>query len=165
MVLATAAASNVAPSEWAALIAMRKGVASAIAAGVSGYRVVGAGELDAAPAAGKEEDWLTKLGAEVKGQLDTVQGWIGQKTESATAKAKAALEAIKPMLERAQAVADTLVLTNPLTAAPTLLANLTNRTTDMVQSLGGVSGVANLVLLALVLYAAHELGFFGGSRR
>jgi hypothetical protein len=114
--------------------------------------------LDTAPAPGKERAWFDALKAEASAQLDTIAGWIKTGTAAAKAKAKAALEAMRPTLEELDKVAKLALLANPMTMPGYVTADLTTRTADMVDELGGVKTVGNIALILAALWAWHKWG-------
>ena len=63
---------------------------------------------------------------------------------------------MRPMVAELDKVAKLAVLASP--AGPAfVVADLTKRTADLVDDLGGVKTVGNIVLLLLALFAWHEL--------
>ena len=156
LVSATAAAAV----DYSTLIARRKAVVALVKAGVVGIVVTPAApaapSLDSPPPAGQERSWFDAMKAEASSQLDTIAGWIGLGTPAAKEKAKAALDAMRPMVAELDKVAKLAVLASP--AGPAfVVADLTKRTADLVDDLGGVKTVGNIVLLLHALFAWHEL--------
>jgi hypothetical protein len=148
---ALVSAAAAAAVDYSTLIARRKAVVALVKAGVVGD----APSLDSAPPAGQERSWFDAMKVEVSAQLDTIAGWI--KSGTAKAKAKAALDAIRPELEELDKVAKLAILASP--AAPLyVVTDLTKRTADLVDELGGVKTVGNIVLLLAALWAWHKWG-------
>jgi hypothetical protein len=146
--------------DYSTLIARRKAVVALVKAGVGAAlpAAAAAPSLDTAPAPGKERAWFDALKAEASAQLDTIAGWIKTGTAAAKAKAKAALEAMRPTLEELDKVAKLALLANPMTMPGYVTADLTTRTADMVDELGGVKTVGNIALILAALWAWHKWG-------
>ncbi len=148
----TALVSAGGAADYSRLIARRKAVVALVKAGVVGD----APSLDSPPPAGQERSWFDAMKAEASSQLDTIAGWIKSGAAAAKAKAKAALEAMRPMLEELDKVAKLAMLTSPMGPAY-VVTDLAKRSADMVDELGGVKTVGNVLLVLVALWAWHEL--------